>query len=263
MTITRMSLSGAKDLDEKAKNAGEEDVAGFFGDAFEEQFQAIIDQLNTEEPEPLPNSFWQEWAGIFSAFMLPTFTSFQMDAAETAMKDLAIGVDWDAVTDAAANFSESHVFSLVRDINDASQRHLQKSITNFFNLPKDVRSIEDLTANIATRFGPTRAENIAITEVTRGFERGKDIYRDELAKLGIKTEPRWHTMQDERVCIICEPNEDKLKSEGWTADGIPAHPRDRCWTTIEVVEQAVRAWVAGMDRLVKPKEVKSWATANL
>ena len=236
MTITRVSLSGDQDLDEEEKNQGEEDTAAFFGEQFEAQFDAIIDELNVEDPEALPNSFWQEWGVVFSAFLIPEFTSFQLTAAETAMKDLAIGVDWDLVVDNAANFSETHVFSLVTDINNASQAHLQRSLTTFFNTPADVRSIEDLTANIATRFGPTRADNIAITEVTRGFERGKDIYRDQLAKLGIKTDPRWHTMQDERVCIICEPNENRLKSEGWTADGIPAHPRDRCWTTIEVVE---------------------------
>ena len=263
MTITRVSLSGDKDIDEGAKNQGEEDTAEFFGDAFEEQFQQILDQINTDEPEALPNDFWQGWAGIFTAFMLPEFTSFQMDAAESAMKDLAIGVDWDAVTDAAANFSDTHVFSLVRDLNQNSQAHLQRSLTNFFNLPEEVRSIEDLTANIATRFGATRAENIAITEVTRGFERGKDIYQDQLAKLGIKTSRRWHTMQDEIVCIICEPNEGELKIDGqWTADGIPAHPRDRCWTTIEVVE-AVRSWLATMDRIVTMDEVKTWLADNM
>ena len=134
------------------------------------------------------------------------------------------------------NFSETHVFGLVKDLNLSSQKHLQKSLTNFFNTPEDLRSVDDLAANIATRFGATRAENIAITEVTRGFERGKEIDQEELARLGIKTEPRWHTKRDEEVCIICRPNEDLLKSEGWTAAGIPAHPRDRCWTTIEVVE---------------------------
>ena len=236
MTITRVSLSGDQDLDEEEKNQGEEDIAAFFGEQFEAQFDAIIDELNVEDPEALPNSFWLEWGAVFSAFLIPEFTSFQLTAAETAMKDLAIGVDWDLVVDNAANFSDTHVFSLVKDINNASQAHLQRSLTTFFNTPADVRSIEDLTANIAVRFGPTRAENIAITETTRAFERGKDIYRDQLAKLGIKTDVRWHTMQDERVCIICEPNEGLLKSEGWTADGIPAHPRDRCWTTIEVVE---------------------------
>ncbi len=262
MTITRMSLSGKQDLDEEEKNSSEEDVAEFFGDAFEEQFQQIIDQINTTDPESLPNSFWEGWGGIFTAFLLPEFTGFQLTSAESAMKDLAIGVDWDLVIDNAQNFSSSHVFSLVTDINNSSQRHLQNALTNFFNTPEDVRSIEDLTANIATRFGATRAENIAITEVTRGFERGKDIYRDQLARLGIRTEPRWHTLLDERVCIICEPNEGLLKSEGWTADGIPAHPRDRCWTTIEVVE-AVRSWLATMDRIVTMDEVKTWLAENM
>jgi len=237
MTITRVSLSGQKDLDEEAKNQGEEEVAAFFGEQFEAQYDDILAQINTKEPETLPYSFWDGWGAIFVAFLIPEFTGFQLSAAESHMNDLGIGVDWDNVTDQAANFSSTHVFGLVTDLNATSRKHLQGALTTYFNTPADVRSIESLTAQIAKRFSVTRAEGIAITEVTRGFERGKDIYRDELAKIGIRTDVRWNTMEDERVCIICESNEGLLKSEGWTADGIPPHPRCRCWTTIEVVEK--------------------------
>ncbi len=236
MPITRVSLSGKKDLDTDPKDQGEEDVAEFFGEAFQEQFNEIIDELNAEDPQPPVPDFWLKWAGIFSAFLIPAFTDFQTTAVNSQVDDLGIGVDIDAVVDNASNFARTHVFALVQDLNESTRKHLQRSLQNFFGLPPEARSIEDLALQIAKKFGPSRAENIAITEVTRGFERGKDIYRDQLLKLGIRTEPRWHTMQDERVCIICEPNDGKLKSEGWTAHGIPAHPRDRCWTTIEVVE---------------------------
>lgn len=232
---TRVSLSGNTDLDSKNKDKGESEYEDFFGEQFELQFQEIQDRLNTKEPEALPNSFWEKWGSIFMAFVIPTFTAFQLDGAKTQMETLNIGVDWDSVTDQAANFSSSYAFTLVTGINDASQRHLQKSLTDFFQSPE--RDVDALIQNISTRFGETRAENIAITEVTRGYERGKDIYTDELWKLGVKAEPMWNTMDDEKVCVICEPNDGVRKSEGWTADGIPPHPRCRCWTTLVVVEK--------------------------
>jgi hypothetical protein len=232
---TRLSLSGNTDPDSKNKDKGESEYEDFFGEQFELQFQEIQDRLNTKEPEALPNSFWEKWGSIFLAFVIPTFTAFQLDGAKTQMDDLGIGVDWDFVTDQAANFSSTHAFALVKDLNDKSLRHLQTALMNFYQSPE--RDVDALIQTISTRFGETRAENIAITEVTRGYERGKEIYTDELWKIGVKAEPIWHTMDDERVCVICAPNDGKRKSEGWTADGIPAHPRDRCWTTLVVVEK--------------------------
>lgn len=232
---TRVSVSGLTDPDSKAKDKAEEEFASFFGEELERQFQEIVDEINTEQPDPLPNSFWEKWAATFLAFLIPAYTAMAMQGAETQMKILDIGVDWDQVTDQAANFASTFSFSLVKDLNLRSQRHLQRSLTTFFQSPE--RDIDALIADIGKRFGPTRAENIAITEVTRGFERGKSIYIDELNKIGIKAEELWHTRLDERVCPICEPNEGLRKSEGWTADGIPAHPRDRCWTTVAIVEE--------------------------
>lgn len=232
---TRISVSGQTDPDGTTKDKAEDEFAAFLGEQFELQFQEIQDRLNTEQPEPLPHSFWERWAATFLAFLIPSFTAMALQGAETQMLNLDIGVDWDQVTTQAANFSSTHAFSLVTDLNLTSQRHLQKSLTDFFNSPEP--DMDALIEQIAKRFGPVRAEGIAITEVTRGFEAGKEIYIDELAKIGVKAEPLWHTRDDETVCTICEPNHLIFKSEGWTVGGIPAHPRDRCWTTIEVRQE--------------------------
>jgi len=230
---TRVSISGKTDPDGKTKDAAEDEFAAFFGSQFELQLQEITDELNTREPELMPNSFWERWGAVFLAFLIPSFTSMALQGAETQMRVLDIGVDWDFVTTQAANFSSTYAFSLVKDLNESARNHLQTSMTSFFQSPE--RDVDALISQIAQRFGPVRAENIAITEVTRGFERGKDIYIEELAKIGVKAEQLWHTRLDERVCTICEPNEGKFKSEGWTADGIPPHPRCRCWTTLGIV----------------------------
>ncbi len=229
----RESLSGFIDPDGPAKDQSEEEIAAFFGEQFQDQFDEIIKGINKTDPQTPDNEFWERWAAIFAAFLIPHFTRSASEAAETQIAELGIGVDDDLVLAGALRFAESHAFSLVQGLNEKTQKHLQNAIAGFIADPnKDFNALID---NISNQFGPTRAERIAITETTRAFEEGKRIYQDQLTKIGVKTDLRWHTMQDERVCPICEPNDGKLKSEGWTAAGIPAHPRDRCWTTIEVV----------------------------
>jgi len=221
------------DPDGADKDTGEEEIAEFFGEQFQIQFDEIIEGINQDEPQIPSNDFWQRWAGIFAAFLIPEFTRFATQATETQFDDLAIGVDFDQVLENASNFASTHAFQLVTDLNLKTQKRLQQVISNFLADPG--KDFDALVENLSATFGPSRATNIAITETTRAFEAGKDIYIDQLRKIGVKTEPVWHTMQDEIVCPICEPNDGKRKSEGWTAPGIPAHPRDRCWTTLVVV----------------------------
>jgi hypothetical protein len=231
--VERISINGETDPDGLAKDQGEEDVAQFFGEQFEAQFDDLLNEINTEEPEQISPDFWKKWAAIFLAFLIPTLADFATTSAETGIDDSGIGVDQEAIVAAAAQFSETHAFNLVTDLNNTTQRNLQRVMANFFQ--SEARDVDLLKKQLAPIFGTGRAENIAITETTRAFEVGKEIYRDQLAAQGIRTDLRWHTMRDERVCVICEPNEGKLKSEGWTVNSIPAHPRDRCWTTIEIV----------------------------
>lgn len=226
----RISISGITDPDSTAKDKGEEEIALFFGEQFEIQLQEIIDGINAEDPQSPDNDFWARWAGIFLAFLIPEFTRFQLEGAETQQGQINIGVDFDLIQDNAANFASTFAFSLVSDINLSSRKFVENALFEFTKLPADQRKLTDIAALLANKFNPSRAENIAITETTRLFSQGARSYSDELNRIGVVTDFLWHTKNDEKVCPICEPNHEVLKSSGqWTVDWIPAHPRERCW----------------------------------
>jgi hypothetical protein len=78
-------------------------------------------------------------------------------------------------------------------------------------------------------FGPSRVENIAVTETTGAASAAGEIAVD--ATVGRNEEDRWFTAEDQRVCPICAPLNGKNRSD-WSRffpDGPPAHPRCRCW----------------------------------
>jgi ribosomal protein S2 len=91
-----------------------------------------------------------------------------------------------------------------------------------------------LKDSLSSLFGPVRAEIIAITEVTRAAVEGERAMVAEVAKQGIQMVAVWNTNNDEIVCPICAPLNQKKQGEAWTFPP-PAHPRCRCWLNHDFV----------------------------
>lgn len=103
-------------------------------------------------------------------------------------------------------------------------------------------------------FSPSRAETIAITEVTTAISAAENAARQESAAddpaerargdfetPGTPVQPPvivndgtiaiWQTQEDERVCPVCGPLHDR-RADSWASqfpEGPPAHPRCRCF----------------------------------
>jgi SPP1 gp7 family putative phage head morphogenesis protein len=95
-------------------------------------------------------------------------------------------------------------------------------------------------------FSRTRAEAIAISEVTRLFAAGNEIVWGATGLIFGKV---WQTSQDELVCPICAPLHGQLRFIGADFDiGIqnpPAHPRCRCWIRPATEEALVVSQIIG------------------
>ncbi|MCK5564492.1 MAG: hypothetical protein KAJ07_04545 [Planctomycetes bacterium] len=231
--VKRVSLTGENDLNAKDKDTSEELIAVFMAAAFVDQYAELVDDLDEEAPVDPGPDFWQKWTTFFLSWWIGQLTGEALASAGNASDISGVGVDFDEVAAQAENWASSYAFNLVTGINENTRQALQRSLSNFY---ADKIDFEGLVKSLIPQFSPTRAESIAVTETTRGFERGLDIYEDELVKLGFRTDRKWHTREDEKVCVICEPNNNKLRNrDGWTVAAIPAHPRDRCWTEIVVV----------------------------
>jgi len=89
----------------------------------------------------------------------------------------------------------------------------------------DVTILENMLDPI---FSENRAEMIAITETTKAFQDGNLLAWGALG--AYVTHMQWHTQEDERVCPVCAPKDNKIISI-LSSEKPPAHPRCRCFTT--------------------------------
>jgi len=149
-------------------------------------------------------------------------------------ESLAVGVypDVAAVNAAALAWASSYTYDLVTGLMETTRKVVSDAIRAFLSTPG--MTVKDLEDMLAPAFGPVRAEMIAITEVTRAMAQATLIYQQLLKEWGLEMVRVWHTSNDEHVCPICEPNNGKPEGAWTVPDGPPAHPRCRCWTTLEL-----------------------------
>ena len=188
----------------------------------------------------VPPDFWARHGKEAEAKLRPFGEKVYLEAAERMLAEVPIGVDYTLVNEAAMRWANRYTFDLVTDLTDTSRRGLQQAVSGYFREGQTLAELQAEVASFKDRagrlFGPTRAEMIARTEVTRAAVEGQRAAVREsdaiLQKYGIKPMVEvWRTRNDELVCPICGPRHGKKEGDGWQkGDGPPAHPRCRCWT---------------------------------
>jgi hypothetical protein len=153
-------------------------------------------------------------------------TSLGWNKAETQVEAMGLPVDVITADDAIKDWTRTHAFKLVTDINNTTRNALRKKLSVW------VESGEPLSAlvkDLEPIFGKKRAELIASTEVTQAYARGNvEAWKaSEMADQEPEQMPpahprcrcwitltkkskgvwvyRWNTANDERVCPICGP----------------------------------------------------------
>lgn len=124
---------------------------------------------------------------------------------------------------------ENYVPLLTARIDETTAERI-KPIIELYRLTEgmDIKDLETLLLPLAD---PVRAQMIAITEVTRSAYQATDIYQGYLAERNIMTEQVWSTLNDEVVCDICGPLNNKPQSQWMEISGVdapPAHVNCRC-----------------------------------
>lgn len=206
----------------------------------------------------IPDDFWDEESLRWVAALAPFGSKVYLDAARQLMEQAPMQVDWTLINERAAKWASTYTFKLVHGINDTTRKvasleleRLRTSIPEFFNRQMTRGDLEKRLQEDGL-FGPVRAEMIAVTEVTRAATEGELGLSRELAKQGIEMVPIWQTSNDDLVCDICRPlNERAADTYGgennpvWihpeTGEQIgsddaapPAHPRCRCGMSHEL-----------------------------
>jgi SPP1 gp7 family putative phage head morphogenesis protein len=158
------------------------------------------------------------------------------NADEMVLRDDLPGVDIDEIGTSAGEWAQQHTSGLVVGITDSVRKRLRSITQSFLDTPGMTR--RELEERIrAVGLSKTRAEAIAITEVTRAASaatnglQGHYRERYNLAYLRV-----WQTNEDDRVCPICGPLDGKSEQYWRTRfpQGPPAHPRCRCATALRL-----------------------------
>jgi hypothetical protein len=197
---------------------------------YEQQLaEAISEQLAEdlrylrELGEPMPD-FWEREKKKLIETILPIFAAamfWQMqeviDAPELPF------VDFDNFMSIAQAWASNYAYDLVSGIVDRSAVALQSAFSSFFagNIGE-----QELISKISYWFNPYRADNIAITEITRAVEKARDFIFEQILKEHpeLMLDEYWVTAGDERVCEICAPLDGKKRGDGWYS-APPADPR--------------------------------------
>lgn len=201
------------------------------------QLEKLLDILG-DPPDltKLQESFWNEAGEELTKAVMPVLEKAFLAQAQELIDEIEFeGVDWNLVNTNAVNWANRYTFDLVTGINNTTRKALQDWIGSYYN---ESWTMGDLIDKLSTIYSPVRAEMIAVTEVTRASVQGEISIADTIRKMNpaIELTPIWQTNNDELVCDICGPfNEKPFEEWGHEyPDGPPAHVNCRCWINHEV-----------------------------
>jgi SPP1 gp7 family putative phage head morphogenesis protein len=184
----------------------------------------------------LPANFWQDEKRRLIAILGPRLEASAQSGVEAAFEQVqrfGIGFNAELAHEAAAHWAKLYTDDLLNLLNTTSERLVGEALGQW--LQKPGAPLDEFVQQLTPEFGPSRANAIAVTEITRAYAQGnKTAY--QAANV---TQWRWRTNNDELVCRICGPLNNSIKAIGEPFGYLrgkaftqpPAHPNCRCWVT--------------------------------
>jgi SPP1 gp7 family putative phage head morphogenesis protein len=188
--------------------------------------------------DPRRIDFWDDEERQLWDTLAPTVLRVHLAGAIGGIAMLPKGfqnlLNWDVYNQNAIDWLNNYRITTVDGINATTYKQVTRAIEDWI---KGGEHLDTLTARLEPVFGQPRATRIAVTEVTRVYNEGN---RTAWKATGFIGGNKWNTVNDERVCLICEPLDgvEVGLDEGFTPDGPgegplgpPAHISCRCFTT--------------------------------
>ena len=182
----------------------------------------------------VPYEYWQNGWRSIQKDVEPVLLDVYLTQATNVMLNIGIGVSLDNINHQAVNWARSHTEEVLREMWRNRQDITAEMLANARQVGEIIGqgyeeglTIREIRERLQSYYSPVRAEMIAVTETTRAVVEGERAYVDQLEReSGRRMVPIWMTANDDRVCPICGPRNEKpiLNS----TDFPPAHPRCRC-----------------------------------
>ena len=179
----------------------------------------------------IDDNFWLRERDVLAPVLISIIARIVTRAGQSTAEDVGVGIDEGILQDRAVAFARDYSFNLITGLNTTSRSIVSRAVQQAFTTPGF--TLQDFVDVVSPTFGPTRAEMIGITEVTRAASQGVIESGNQLRQLGVQLDEYWLTNRDDRVCPICAPRHNKKRGDGWD-DPPPAHPRCRCDTALRI-----------------------------
>ena len=216
----------------RTRDSSERSLAKKLARALAATKRKILGLVEGAVANPIDELFWEAEATVLGIILNDELIVAGYDAIDAELADIAfVGIDIATASAEVNEFISSYTFDLVKGINATTRKNIQGALDAYFT--GEGTTIGELANALTGQFGASRAEGIAVTEVTRAYSAGQSAVLKGLEEVGFEMAEVWNTNHDEVTCKICKPLNDKVRDDGWT-EPPPAHPRCRCWTTLEI-----------------------------
>jgi SPP1 gp7 family putative phage head morphogenesis protein len=194
---------------------------------------------------PLSPDFWDEIDDLLWEALGPLAIGTLTAGGEGGAALLASGmenlIDWDGFNQNAIDFLRGYRFDAIRGITETTRDQTQQVLNDWLTSGEPMNVLE---ARLEPLFGATRASSIAETEVTRIFAQGNEM---AWKATGLVRTAIFHTVEDDRVCLMCSPLDGQEFVMGDPDFAIPRHTKCRCWESPgEVSEEMLEQELEGI-----------------
>lgn len=161
-------------------------------------------------------------------------TRYAATAVDVAVR-LGVPMDPAEAAALAQEWAASYVPGAVSGMTETTEAALRAALATARQTPG--LTLGALAETLAPVFGADRADLIATTELTRAAAQATAASQTYLAGRGVATRQVWRSANDERACPVCGPRNGQPQGDGWD-EPPPAHPRCRCFVTLDLVRHA-------------------------
>jgi HK97 family phage portal protein len=176
---------------------------------------------------------WDDLDAQIKAALEPILREIMLANMDAAMAQVGVALGDGVAATSSSEWAKQYAGELIKNVSTVTQKLTQDTIGSY--LANSTMTLGDVVAALSPAFGASRAEAIAITEVTNASAAGMTSYQTEVGKLGVKTMRISNTNEDDKVCPICKPLDGKPESEWPNVKGPSWHPRCRCFVTLKVI----------------------------
>ena len=211
--------------DEAERSAAETAMLGVVSGYFAQQLTRLREQVQQHGANVTAQltAFWQAEQPALVRALMPFGQKTLTTAAEHAMGQLAIGVDWELVNADVLTLARSEATRLATQVTATTQAQAATLIADWIETGG---TLDELSEALTALYPEPRARMIAATEVTRLYATGNAA---AWKASGVVSKLEWMTAADERVCPICGVLDGTTYDIEAPERMPPAHPSCRCW----------------------------------